>query len=180
MLKAEESVSVSYRALNQSDLEELLKLYQDKLFIQGYGKIDEDRQTKQQLEDWYEHSIHSLDGYYFSIWIEGSKEWIGFISLTDFNDDQSEAWMSIGIKPTWWGMGIGTKVLTAFIDDCFTNWHLKTLRLSVFSTNHRALMLYQKVGFQVEMIYKQNQAPNWFNTDIYQLSLSQSYEILGE
>ena len=36
MLKAEESVSVSYRALNQSDLEELLKLYQDKLFIQGY------------------------------------------------------------------------------------------------------------------------------------------------
>lgn len=153
MLKAEESVSVSYRALNQSDLEELLKLYQDKLFIQGYGKIDEDRQTKQQLEDWYEHSIHSLDEYYFSIWIEGSKEWIGFISLTDFNDDQSEAWMSIGIKPTWWGMGIGTKVLTAFIDDCFTNWHLKTLRLSVFSTNHRALMLYQKVGFQIEMIY---------------------------
>ena len=63
MLKAEESVSVSYRALNQSDLEELLKLYQDKLFIQGYGKIDEDRQTKQQLEDWYEHSIHSLDEY---------------------------------------------------------------------------------------------------------------------
>lgn len=121
-----------------------------------------------------------MDEYYFSIWIEGSKEWIGFISLTDFNDDQSEAWMSIGIKPTWWGMGIGTKVLTAFIDDCFTNRHLKTLRLSVFSTNHRALMLYQKVGFQIEMIYKQNQAPNWFNTDIYQLSLSQSYEILGE
>ena len=77
MLKAEESVSVSYRALNQSDLEELLKLYQDKLFIQGYGKIDEDRQTKQQLEDWYEHSIHSLDEYYFSIWMEGGKEWIG-------------------------------------------------------------------------------------------------------
>ena len=52
MLKAEESVSVSYRALNQSDLEELLKLYQDKLFIQGYRKIEEDRQTKQQLEEW--------------------------------------------------------------------------------------------------------------------------------
>ena len=51
MLKAEESVSVSYRALNQSDLEELLKLYQDKLFIQGYGKIDEDESIDLMLDN---------------------------------------------------------------------------------------------------------------------------------
>lgn len=175
MLRQEESVRVSYRTLNRADLDELLKLYHDESFIKGYGKIDDEKQTKQQLESWYEHSIHSLDEYYFSIWREVDKEWIGFISLTDFNEDQSEAWISIGIKPTWWGRGIGTRVLTTFIDDCFSNWHLKPLRLSVFSTNGRALMLYQKVGFQVEMIYKQNQAPNWFDTDIYQLYLNQSY-----
>lgn len=179
MLKEEESVKISYRSLIQSDLEELLNLYQDESFIEGYGKFDDQRQTKQQLEKWYEQLIHSLDEYYFSIWM--NKEWIGFISLTDFNDAKNEAWLSIGIKPNWRGKGIGTKVLTTFIEDCLTHQQLKTLRLSVFSTNHRALRLYQKVGFQVEMIYRKNQAPNWFDCDIYQLYLSQSDEkLLGE
>lgn len=173
MQKQEAFVSVSYRMLNRADLDELVKLYHDELFIKGYGEIDNQMKAKQQLESWYEQSIETLEEYYFSIWRDVDQEWIGFVSLTDFNEDKSEAWISIGIKPTWWGKGIGTKVLKTFIADCFFKWRLKTLRLSVFSTNDRALRVYEKVGFQVEMIYRKNQAPNWFDADVYQLCLNQ-------
>jgi len=49
---------------------------------------------------------------------------------------------------------------------------LKTLRLSVLSHNSRALSLYKKLGFEVEMIYPKLQCPNLFGVDILQLQLT--------
>ena len=75
---------------------------------------------------------------------------VGFITLSDFDESESEAWLSIGLQPNVWGQGIGSYVLKAFIKACFDQRNIETIRLSVFSSNERAYCLYLKLGFQVE------------------------------
>ena len=89
-----------------------------------------------------------------------------------FDEKAKEAWLSLGIKPTFWGQGIGTKVLKQFIQNSFLKHNLKTIRLSVFAKNRRALSLYLKLGFEIEWIYHKNQALYWLSDDIYQLYLN--------
>ncbi len=170
------SQMIKYRPLEKRDLEDLFSLYHNESFQKGYGEAMDHQQTKEQLEAWYEHYQKSLDECYFSIEMGRKQKWVGFMTLTDFNESRNEAWISIGIHPTYWGIGIGTISLNQLIHHCFFKERLKTLRLSVFSTNERALALYLKSGFKVEMIYKQHQTLNGFDTEIYQLYLNRMPE----
>ena len=165
-------MNVDYELLKESDLEELLALYLDSNFILGYGEIEEAKKDYQSLLTWYKQNQMSKEEIYYSIWLDDKKNWAGFVSLTDFEENEKEAWLSLGIKPTFWGQGIGTKILKQFIQDSFINHDLKTIRLSVFAKNRRALSLYLKLGFEIEWIYHKYQAPYYLADDIYQLYLN--------
>ena len=162
MLEGKESVAVSYRALNPDDLDDLVTLVQDERFIQGYGKSLDDGY----VEDWDQY--HEC----FSIWRDENQEWLGFMTLTKDETYPKEAWVSIGIKPSWWGKGVGTRVLKLFIEECFHQRGFHLLRLSLFSTNERAVRLYQKLGFQLERIYPLNPLADKEVVVVYQLYLS--------
>lgn len=132
-----EQVNVSYRPLNEKDLALLFNLFQEARFKERYG-TDEAFLKESRPE-----------GCYFSIEFGERKQWVGFMSLTDFNQAKDEAWLSIGICPDFWGRGIGTLALQGLIEDCFSVRHMKRLHLFVFATNQHALNLYQKLGFLI-------------------------------
>ena len=165
-------MNVDYELLKESDLEELLALYLDSNFILGYGEIEEEKKNYQSLLKWYKQNQMNTEEVYYSIWLDDKKRWSGFVSLADFDENEKEAWLSLGIKPTFWGQGIGTKILKQFIQDSFLKHDLKTIRLSVFATNRRALSLYLKLGFEIEWIYHKHQSPYYLADDIYQLYLN--------
>lgn len=58
------------------------------------------------------------------------------------------------------------------MEAAFTKMDLIALRLSVLSHNVRAVSLYEKLGFEVEMIFPKFQCPNLFGVDIIQLLLT--------
>lgn len=160
---------LTYEPLQSQDLKQLLELYHQEAFMKSYGKLEAQKQTLKQLKIWFDEYEQKKAEFYYSIFL--NETWIGFITLSDFNESQSEAWLSIGIQPTFWGNGIGSNILKTFIKDCFNQGTIKMIRLSVFASNERALRLYLKIGFEIEKIYFKDQLPNHFETDIYQLYL---------
>lgn len=54
------------------------------------------------------------------------------------------------IHPDYWGMGAGTTLLESLLD-LADNWlNLNRVELEVYTTNDRAIRLYEKLGFEVE------------------------------
>ena len=158
-----------YQPLKRQDLVSLGALYQDPLFTKHYGEIERHKQTLNDLNHWFDEYEQMQTELYYSIF--SNQTWVGFITLSDFDESASEAWLSIGLQPNVWGQGIGSYVLKAFIKACFDQRNIETIRLSVFSSNERAYCLYLKLGFQVEKIYVKEELPLDFKEDIYQLYL---------
>lgn len=158
-----------YQSLKRQDLTSLWALYQDPLFINHYGEIHEQKQTLKNLNRWFDDYEREKTEFYYSIFL--NHTWVGFMTLSDFDENQTEAWLSIGLQPSVWGGGIGSAILKAFMKDCFDHRNIETIRLCVFSSNERAYYLYLKLGFQVEKIYVKEQLPLGFKEDVYQLYL---------
>ena len=54
------------------------------------------------------------------------------------------------ISKNFRGLGIGTMLLKALLSWAEGNPYIEKVSLGVFSTNHRAISLYQKMGFKEE------------------------------
>ncbi|PFA69165.1 GNAT family N-acetyltransferase [Bacillus sp. AFS015802] len=55
--------------------------------------------------------------------------------------------ISMSIMEPYRGMGIGTLLLKALLDWAENHPHIEKVSLGVFSTNHRAIALYKRMGF---------------------------------
>jgi RimJ/RimL family protein N-acetyltransferase len=66
--------------------------------------------------------------------------------------DRSAASMNlrIALSSNHLDRGIGTQALRVVVDYGFQSLKLKTIRLDVWSENHRAIRAYEKTGFVVE------------------------------
>lgn len=74
-------------------------------------------------------------------------EVIGFANLYD---DKQKAWIFIGnviIKPHHRGKGLGKEIVTYMLEKAFNKYNLPEVRISVFSDNIPALLLYSDFGF---------------------------------
>jgi RimJ/RimL family protein N-acetyltransferase len=57
---------------------------------------------------------------------------------------------SVWVREEWRGRGVGTALLQVLIDWATESPLIEKVTLAVFSTNHRAIGLYRKLGFEVE------------------------------
>ncbi len=56
--------------------------------------------------------------------------------------------MGIRLHPEWCDKGVGSKLLKAVSDWCFSNG-IKSIKFDVLSTNQRAVNAYKKVGYKI-------------------------------
>lgn len=95
-------------------------------------------------------------------WSERMVEGLSFITFDDDVPLGTAAFMNldnrnrhaelaivIGNKD-YWSKGYGTQIMEKLIDWGFNGLNLNRLYLHVFSTNTRAINLYEKIGFQLE------------------------------
>ncbi|SHI91706.1 Protein N-acetyltransferase, RimJ/RimL family [Geosporobacter subterraneus DSM 17957] len=76
----------------------------------------------------------------------GSEKIIGYVLLSGLtNEDRSIEFRRIALSIT--GQGYGKMALALILKLCFENYGCHRLWLDVFEDNHRALRLYQKMGF---------------------------------
>ncbi|MDF2520579.1 MAG: acetyltransferase [Clostridia bacterium] len=124
-------------------------------------------------ESWYEDYTKKYDGNFVQFVIEKLDGTVigkcGTMGL-DWKDACTTVWIFIG-KPENRGKGYGTEALKLFVDFAFMEMNLNRVQLLVFDFNKRAISSYEKVGFVVEGIYKQEVYRNGSYHDVYQMGI---------
>ncbi|KKO54174.1 GNAT family N-acetyltransferase [Paenibacillus sp. DMB20] len=80
-----------------------------------------------------------------------SDQPVGIVSLIqlDYKNRNAECIIDIGEKD-YWGKGYGNEALRLLLDYAFLELNLHRVSLRVFSFNHRAVHMYEKIGFKHE------------------------------
>ena len=112
--------------------------------------------TLHEEEKWFE-SISALgDTYKFAIETLEDNRFIGGCSINDVDWKNSVATVGIFIGDReYWGKGYGTDAMRTLITFVFTQMNINKIRLTCYSFNERAIKSYEKCGFKVEGILRQ-------------------------
>lgn len=111
------------------------------------------------LEDemkWYEEISALKDTYSFAIETIEDEKYIGGcgINNVDWKNSVAEIGIFIGNKD-YWGKGYGTDAMQVLIKFIFNEMNINKIKLQVFSFNERAIKCYEKCGFMVEGVLRQ-------------------------
>lgn len=104
--------------------------------------------TVEQEEVYLRNSLEDVDSVMILCEVDGKIA--GNCNLARHNKLKTCHRASIGIALTkeFWGLGIGTVLFEEMIR-LAKHWGVEQLELEVFADNHRAMALYQKMGFQI-------------------------------
>ncbi|KAI0693069.1 acyl-CoA N-acyltransferase [Cytidiella melzeri] len=79
-----------------------------------------------------------------------TQEAMGFTLLAQRNPLDRNAEIGVALSQKWWGQGFGTEVMDWLIQYAFSGLALHRLSLYVWSSNERAVTMYEHLGFQNE------------------------------
>ena len=124
------------------------------------------------VEEWCEKVINQKDGYTFFLKDEVAGVYIGICALMhiDYKNSNSELSIVIGNRE-YWRKGVGTEVMNKLIDWGFNSLNLHKLYLHVFSSNTRAIGLYEKLGFKEEGRFREELYRNGGYQDVIRYGL---------
>jgi RimJ/RimL family protein N-acetyltransferase len=112
--------------------------------------------TLHEEEKWFE-SISALgDTYKFAIETLEDRKFIGGCSINDVDWKNSVVTVGIFIgDKRYWGNGYGNDTMTTLVSFIFSQMNINKIRLTCYSFNDRAIKSYEKCGFRVEGILRQ-------------------------
>lgn len=123
-------------------------------------------------EKWYESLINLKDSYNFAIEDLGSGKYIGGCGINQINWLNRIAIIGIFIgDKNYWGKGYGTDAVNTLVKFIFEQMNMNKVKLSVFSFNERAKKCYEKCGFKVEGVLRQELFRDGKYNDEYIMSI---------
>lgn len=86
----------------------------------------------------------------------GRQQILGTVTLASGRSRRTEhvAELSMGVGRQWWGRGMGALLMDAALTFAIETRIVKRVSLSVFSDNHVARQLYERVGFEHEGVLR--------------------------
>jgi len=100
--------------------------------------------TYEECLDWF----HKFNPDYRIIWVNDEK--IGYFRLSNHSRTNKNIYIGADVHPSFQGKGYAKQAYTKFIPLLFDEYDLHKISLEVLSTNHRAIALYEKIGFKYE------------------------------
>lgn len=100
--------------------------------------------TLDQTIDWFNKTSPK----YYIILNDGMR--VGYFRLSNFSTQNNNLYVGADIHPSYWRRGLAYKAYTKFLQYLFTEYKLNKITLEVLETNHRAIGLYKKLGFEYE------------------------------
>ena len=82
--------------------------------------------------------------------IREEEERIGYFRLSNYSKINKNIYIGADIHPDFHGKGYAKTAYRMFIPFLFKEYNLHKISLEVLSTNHRAINLYEKLGFVKE------------------------------
>ncbi|MCQ1531337.1 GNAT family N-acetyltransferase [Lutispora saccharofermentans] len=139
-----EDIKLAYEYMNDSEMKRLL------VAQIPYPMILE------QEEKWFESLLTAKDTYSFAIEDLETGKYIGGCGINSINWLNRIATIGIFIgDKEYWSKGYGTDALNVLIKFIFQQMNINKIKLNVFSFNKRAIRCYEKCGFKVEGVFKQ-------------------------
>lgn len=136
---------VGLRPVEPADLALLSRWDEDPVIGALMGR----RFVGQSPAQWLEDVRHSRTSRVWMIEWEGRT--VGEVELAQVNRRASTAEVRVCVgEKALWGRGIGTAAMSALLNEAFVVMGLETVYLRVFTTNLRAIGLYERLGFRRE------------------------------
>jgi len=145
---AKDGRDVILRTPRWEDLDDFMK-YINSLVDEGAEIFNDRKVTREGEADWLARGLANMEkGTVFDVVAEVDGEDVANSDLTKRGELSSHVGgIGIGVKKGYRDIGIGTEMLKTLIAQA-EKMGLKILTLSVFSTNKRAIHVYEKVGFK--------------------------------
>lgn len=144
------------RAYKEEDIDLATKFVNDKELKKFLVNAIPFPMTKWEEEEWIKSQKSNKEGTYnFAIEDIETNKYIGGcgINSVDWLARVAIVGIMIGDKD-YWGKGYGTDAMKVLIDFIFNDMNINKIRLSTFSFNERAKKSYEKCGFEVEGVLK--------------------------
>lgn len=160
---------IELRVLEKSDLEFIHQL-NNNADIMSYW-FEESYQSMVALEKSYDKSLNSKEMRQFII--KKGEESLGYIGIFSIDPIHRKAEFGIMIDPKHQGHGYASIATDLAIDYAFSTLNLHKLYLIVDRINEKAIHVYEKMGFQVEGILKEEYFVNGEFHDVSMMSIFQ-------
>lgn len=140
----EEDISVASKFVNDKELKKLLVTTIP--FPMTYWEEEEwIKSQKSNKEGTYNFAIEDIE----------TNKYIGGCGIQNVNWLARVATVGIMIgDKDYWGRGYGTDAMKVLINFIFNDMNINKIRLGTFSFNERAIKSYEKCGFKVEGVLK--------------------------
>jgi len=145
---AKDGREVVLRTPRWEDLDDLTEFI-NSLVDEGVDIATDQKATREQEADWLGRRLASLEkGEQFSLIAEVDGKVTANSEITKRGGySKHVGGLGIGIKKGYRDIGIGTEILKTLLSQA-KKMDLKMVFLNVFSTNKRAIRVYEKVGFK--------------------------------
>lgn len=112
-------------------------------------------------ENWYEGYLNSqYQISSFSIEDLQTGEHIGNAGFGSISWKNRKGTVGIFLDKKYWNGGYGTDVMMTLCHYGFTHLNLQRIQLFVYATNKRGIRCYEKCGFQMEVVQRENSYVN--------------------
>jgi len=151
---------VFLRCPEPKDVEFLYEYRNNWEVIQGLGGFSSGYSRKDIL-DWIEFHRNKRDEILWTIAKKNDDTCLGHVGYykIDYRVRCAEFAIMLGNKECW-GKGLGKRITYAVINYGFSELNLHRVYLTVLKTNERAISLYEKLGFKIEGIHRDEQFRN--------------------
>lgn len=145
------SEGLSLRVLEKEDLAFIHQLHNN-AEIMSYW-FEEAHRSMAQLEDFYDKNMHNKNSRQF-ILTDGEED-IGYVALFFIDFIHRKAEYAIMIDPKHQGKGYAKIATRLAMDYAFRTLNLNKLYLIVDEVNEKAIHVYEKAGYKVEGVLKE-------------------------
>jgi len=152
-----ETKRLAIRAAEPEDAKFLADLINDPEVRDSLGAYNLVFPTSVEIETrWIADVQKNRDQVVMIITMRASGKPLGLIALSDMNDRNASAHLSIIVERKSWNKGYGAEAITGLLDRLFNNKNIHRVWLRVDQSNERAIACYTKCGFAKEGVLRED------------------------
>jgi RimJ/RimL family protein N-acetyltransferase len=159
-----EGKTVILRPFEKNDWEKMIEILSDPELIKLTGSATSDEEAKEamdteeqeRIKNWYLSRNEQKDRLDLAVVVKETGELVGEVVFNEYDEDTGNVNFRILIGPKGRNRGFGSEAISLFINYGFDKLELHKIELEVDSFNPRAEHTYQKNGFVLEGILREN------------------------
>lgn len=149
-----EGDKIILRPFRPEDIEYMEECLRDPEVMKLTGSMDSDTFDRERIYNWYTTRNDQPDRLDFAIVDKATNEVVGETVINLYDEANHSMNFRILIGPRGRNRGLGSEATSRTVDYVFENTDLNQITLSVFAFNPRAKRVYEKVGFVLTSIDK--------------------------